>query len=44
MALHDDDPPARSRAVSWLRLLKLLLSTLLLAVGLVEALGRLGAI
>lgn len=37
-----DDPPAGSRAVTWLRLVKLLLSIVLLALGILEASARLG--
>ncbi|MDZ7700668.1 MAG: hypothetical protein U5J98_00600 [Halobacteriales archaeon] len=40
--LDADDPPTPRRAVAWLRLLKLLLSVVLLAIGVLEALGRLG--
>ena len=39
-----DDAPAPSRAVTWLRLLKLLLSTLLVALAIVEALRGLGLV
>lgn len=38
----DDGPPTGSRAVNWLRVVKLVLSIVLLAIGVLEALGRLG--
>lgn len=41
-ATDHDDPPDARRAVTWLRLVKLLLSIVLLAIGILEALGRLG--
>lgn len=37
-----DGSPAASRAVVWLRVVKLLLSIVLLALGIFQALGRLG--
>jgi len=37
-----DGSPSPSRAVVWLRLVKLLLSVVLLALGILQALGRLG--
>lgn len=37
-----DDPPDARRTVTWLRVVKLLLSIVLLAIGILEALGRLG--
>lgn len=41
---HSDEPPSRRQAFTWLRLLKLLLSIVLLAIGILEALGRLGVV
>lgn len=37
-----DSPPADTRTVTWLRVVKLVLSIVLLAIGILEALGRLG--
>lgn len=37
-----DEPPSRRQALTWLRVLKLLLSIVLLAIGILEALARLG--
>lgn len=37
-----DDSPAGHEAITWLRLLKLLLSIVLMVLGIVEALTRLG--
>jgi hypothetical protein len=41
---HSDEPPPGRQAFTWLRLLKLLLSIVLLAIGILEALGRLGVV
>lgn len=41
-AADSDQPPTSRRAVTWLRLVKLLLSIVLLALGILEAVTRLG--
>ncbi len=39
-----DGPPAASRAVTWLRVVKLVLTVVLLAIGILEALRGLGMV
>lgn len=41
-AADSDEAPTSRRAVTWLRLVKLLLSIVLLALGILEAVTRLG--
>lgn len=41
---HSDEPQGGRQALTWLRLVKLLLSIVLLAIGILEALGRLGVV
>lgn len=41
-AADSNEPPTSRRAVTWLRLVKLLLSIVLLALGILEAVARLG--